>query len=72
MVPEPLEPIGDTVNYKFIRMPDSTGFGDYTETLDRSFRLALHLPPAAQFRRAVTSTPCTWGMIKRRSRRAPN
>jgi acetoacetate decarboxylase len=32
MVPEPLEPIGDTVNYEFIRMPDSTGFGDYTET----------------------------------------
>ena len=32
LVPEPLEPIGDTVNYEFIRMPDSTGFGDYTET----------------------------------------
>lgn len=32
VVPEPLEPIGDTVNYEFIRMPDSTGFGDYTET----------------------------------------
>ena len=32
MVPEPLEVIGDTVNYEFIRMPDSTGFGDYTET----------------------------------------
>ena len=32
MVPEPLEVIGDTVAYEFIRMPDSTGFGDYTET----------------------------------------
>jgi len=32
VVPEPLEPIGDTVSYEFIRMPDSTGFGDYTET----------------------------------------
>jgi acetoacetate decarboxylase len=32
LVPEPLEVIGDTVNYEFIRMPDSTGFGDYTET----------------------------------------
>jgi acetoacetate decarboxylase len=32
VVPEPLEPLGDTVNYEFIRMPDSTGFGDYTET----------------------------------------
>ena len=32
VVPEPLVPAGDTVNYEFIRMPDSTGFGDYTET----------------------------------------
>src|SRR5438477_11920357 len=32
LVPEPLEVIGATVNYEFIRMPDSTGFGDYTET----------------------------------------
>ena len=32
VVPEPLEPIGDTVNYEVIRMPDSNGFGDYTET----------------------------------------
>jgi acetoacetate decarboxylase len=32
VVPEPLEIMGDTVNYEFIRMPDSTGFGDYTET----------------------------------------
>jgi len=32
VVPEPFEVIGDTVNYEFIRMPDSTGFGDYTET----------------------------------------
>lgn len=32
LVPEPLAVIGDTVAYEFIRMPDSTGFGDYTET----------------------------------------
>jgi acetoacetate decarboxylase len=32
VVPEPLELVGDTVSYEFIRMPDSTGFGDYTET----------------------------------------
>lgn len=32
VVPEPLEPTGDTVAYEFIRMPDSTGFGDYTES----------------------------------------
>lgn len=32
VVPEPLEVTADTVAYEFIRMPDSTGFGDYTET----------------------------------------
>ena len=32
LVPEPLEPFGDTVHYEFIRMPDSTGFGDYSES----------------------------------------
>ena len=32
IVPEPLQVAGDTVKYEFIRMPDSTGFGDYTET----------------------------------------
>jgi len=32
VVPEPLEVVSDTVAYEFIRMPDSTGFGDYTET----------------------------------------
>jgi len=32
VVPEPLEVAGDTIAYEFIRMPDSTGFGDYTET----------------------------------------
>lgn len=32
-VPEPLEPTPDNiVFYEFIRMPDSSGFGDYTET----------------------------------------
>jgi acetoacetate decarboxylase len=32
VVPEPLEVVGDIVKYEFIRMPDSTGFGDYTES----------------------------------------
>ena len=32
VVPEPLEVADPVVNYEFIRMPDSTGFGDYTET----------------------------------------
>jgi acetoacetate decarboxylase len=32
LVPEPLEVEEPLVKYEFIRMPDSTGFGDYTET----------------------------------------
>jgi acetoacetate decarboxylase len=32
VVPEPLEIVEPIVKYEFIRMPDSTGFGDYTET----------------------------------------
>lgn len=32
VVPEPLEIAEPVVNYEFIRMPDSTGFGDYTES----------------------------------------
>ncbi|MYZ44941.1 acetoacetate decarboxylase [Schauerella aestuarii] len=32
VVPEPLEVVAPLVKYEFIRMPDSTGFGDYTES----------------------------------------
>lgn len=32
VVPEPLQIEAPVVKYEFIRMPDSTGFGDYTET----------------------------------------
>lgn len=32
LVPEPLRPAAARVHYEFIRMPDSTGFGDYTES----------------------------------------
>ena len=32
VVPAPLEIVEPVVKYEFIRMPDSTGFGDYTET----------------------------------------
>lgn len=33
VIPEPLAPNKDAiVNYEFIRMPDSTGFGNYTES----------------------------------------
>lgn len=31
VVPEPLEVVEPLVKWEFIRMPDSTGFGDYTE-----------------------------------------
>ena len=31
LVPEPLQIEAPLVRYEFIRMPDSTGFGDYTE-----------------------------------------
>ena len=32
IVPEPLQVTDALVKYEFIRMPDSTGFGDYTES----------------------------------------
>src|SRR6201747_1329952 len=32
VVPEPLQIVEPIVKYEFIRMPDSTGFGDYTES----------------------------------------
>lgn len=32
VIPGPLEFVEPIVKYEFIRMPDSTGFGDYTET----------------------------------------
>ena len=32
LVPAPLEVTDPVVKYEFIRMPDSTGFGDYTES----------------------------------------
>ena len=32
LVPEPLQPLDDTVKFEFIAMPDSTGFGRYHES----------------------------------------
>ena len=32
VVPEPLQVTDPVVKYEFIRMPDSTGFGNYTES----------------------------------------
>src|SRR5947208_12080362 len=51
MVPEPLEVTGDTVAYEFIRMPDSTGFGDYTES-GKSSR-SVSSPNTARCRKAA-------------------
>ena len=62
LVPEPLEITDPLVKFEFIRMPDSTGFGDYTESgqvIPVSFQgpqgrlLALHVPrrPSADCRR---------------------
>lgn len=31
-VPEPLVPASNVITYEWMRMPDSSGFGDYTET----------------------------------------
>jgi acetoacetate decarboxylase len=43
LVPEPLELGEPLVKFEFIRMPDPTGFGDYTESgqvIPASFRLS--------------------------------
>src|SRR6185503_9964146 len=43
LVPAPLEVAEPLVKFEFIRMPDSTGFGDYTESgqvIPVSFRVA--------------------------------
>jgi acetoacetate decarboxylase len=32
VLPEPLVPLEPIVKYEFIKMPNSTGFGDYTES----------------------------------------
>ncbi len=63
LVPEPLEVDEPVVNFEFIRMPNSTGFGDYTESgqvIPVSFQgrkggySPLHVPqrPSADRRRA--------------------
>ena len=71
-LPEPLEPDGsNTVLYEFIRMPDSAGFGSYTESgvvipaLYRgehvNFTAQMYLddePPIAGGRDRIQSTGC--------------
>jgi acetoacetate decarboxylase len=64
VVPEPLEVAGDTVAYEFIRMPNSTGFGDYTETgqvIPVRFKTKK-----VRSRRVAMSTTCI-SMMRRRS-----
>ena len=52
-LPEPLEPDGsNTVLYEFIRMPDSAGFGDYTEWCSDSRSVS---GPACQLYRSDVS-----------------
>jgi Acetoacetate decarboxylase (ADC) len=36
LVPQPLQVTDPLVKFEFIRMPDSTGFGDYTERTSHS------------------------------------
>lgn len=53
ILPPPLELIAPVVKYEFIRMPDSTGFGDYTESgqvvpvrykgIEGTFTLSMYL-----------------------------
>jgi acetoacetate decarboxylase len=43
LVPEPLQIEEPLVKFEFIRMPDSTGFGDYTESGQVSSRGSLRL-----------------------------
>jgi acetoacetate decarboxylase len=45
VVPEPLEFDEPLVKYEFIRMPDSTGFGDYTES---GQVIPVHLPSTGE------------------------
>lgn len=60
VVPEPLEIDEPLVKYEFIRMPDSTGFGDYTET-------GQVIPVRFEGRRG-SYTHCMFLKIIRRSR----
>ena len=61
VVPEPLALDAPLVKYEFIRMPDSTGFGDYTES-------GQVIPVSLNGRqRAATRTACS-STTSRRSR----
>ena len=53
---------GATVKYEFIRMPDSTGFGDYTET---GQVIPVRFEADGTVQKAATCTPCTWTTTRR-------
>ena len=57
LVPEPLVPDGGIVKYEFIRMPDSTGFGDYTET-------GQVIPVTFGDRKAAIRIPCSLTTVR--------
>jgi acetoacetate decarboxylase len=68
IVPEPLEITEQVVNYEFIRMPDSTGFGDYTESgqvIPVSYRgqalLQQPMPMGTGFPKPKAMRPSTFG-----------
>jgi acetoacetate decarboxylase len=71
VVPEPLEVTEPVVKYEFIRMPDSTGFGDYTETgqvipvrlngEEGAYTHAMYLDDSARPRRSRSKATCWWG-----------
>ena len=74
VVPEPLEVAGDTVAYEFIRMPDSTGFGDYTETGQvipvrfkakgsDAFAVGMNVADEAAVEKGVADTMAKYGRI---------
>lgn len=58
IVPEPLEVKEPIVKYEFIRMPDSTGFGDYTET-------GQVIPVTFRNQPGATFMPCILTMMHR-------
>src|SRR6201994_2523661 len=73
VVPEPLEVTAPVVKYEFIRMPDSTGFGDYTETgqvipvrlngVDGAYTHAMYLDDDAP----IAGGRELWGFPKKRA-----
>src|SRR5678815_2440454 len=66
VVPEPLTFDEPLVKYEFIRMPDSTGFGDYTESgqvIPVKFRgqeVAIANNSVEEFEAALTNARAAW------------